>query len=316
MKKLFLLFVVFFSYNINAQTKSEKIDSILTLLNRQEQFNGNVLIVKNGKNILKKSYGLANRETGEKLNDKSIFELASLSKQFTATGIILLNRKGEISYSDKVTKYFPELIFCKNVTIKNLLNHSSGIPEYFGLMMQKGDKSKIAINKDVIQVLSKNVDTLNFKPNDKFQYSNTNYLLLASIIEKVAKMTYSDFMKKEIFEPLGLKNTFIYNRRYKPENIPNYAFGYVLGNKQKITLPDSLDYLNYVTMLDGIVGDGMVNSTVDDLRKWDKSIREHKLIKQKEFDYIKKLDTLNNGETNNYSFGWNFNPWLIFGQYI
>ena len=287
--------------------KAYKIDSLLTLLNVQQQFNGNIFIKEKDNVILKKSYGLANRATGEKLNENSIFELASLSKQFTATGIILLARQKKISYNDKLTDYFPELNFCKDVTIKNLLNHSSGIPEYFGIMMKNSDKSKIATNKDVIQILSKNVDSLNFTPNDKYQYSNTNYLLLASIIERVTKMSYADFMKKSIFEPLNLKNTFIYNRRYKPRNIENYAYGYVLGDKQNITLPDSLSYLNYVTLLDGIVGDGMVNSTIKDLKKWDESITNYKLINPEEFEYIKKMDTLNNGEINTYSFGWNFN---------
>lgn len=291
--------------------KAYKIDSLLTLLNSQEQFNGNVLIREKDTVILKKSYGLANRKTKENLNENSVFELASLSKQFTATGIILLAREKKISYEDKVTDYFPELSFCNDVTIKNLLNHSSGIPEYFGLMMKNGDKSKTATNKDVIKVLSKNVDSLNFVVNDKFQYSNTNYLLLASIIEKVTKMNYADFMEKNIFEPLNLKNTFIYNRRYKPQNIENYAYGYVLGDKQNITLPDSLSYLNYVTFLDGIVGDGMVNSTINDLKKWDESITKYKLINPKEFEYLKKMDTLNNGEINTYSFGWRFNDSIM-----
>ncbi|WP_153936983.1 serine hydrolase [Riemerella anatipestifer] len=307
MRRTFLLFIFFFAYNINAQTKAEKIDSLLTMLHNQEQFSGNILIVQNGKEILKKSYGFTNRETGEKLNENTIFELASVSKQFTATGIILLNRQGEISYSDKITKYFPELSFCENVTIKNLLNHSSGIPDYIGLMMEKGDNNKIMVNEDVIEVLSKTVDSLKFKPNDKYEYSNTNYLLLASIIEKVSKMKYSEFMKRQVFEPLGLKNTFIQNMRLNPKVIANYALGYVMGDKQQIVLPDSLISLSFVKTLDGIVGDGMVKSTITDLRRWDKSLREYRLINKEEFDFIKTLDTLNNGKNNHYSFGWRFN---------
>lgn len=306
MKKVLFLFLIFFAYNTYAQEKSIQIDSLLTLLHEQSQFNGNALIIHNGKEILKKSYGLANRATQEKLNENSIFELASVSKQFTAAGIILLHRQGKLSYTDKLTEYFPELTFGKEVSIKNLLNHSSGIPEYFGLMMKSGDQSKIVTNKDVIQVLSNKVDSLKFYPNDQFQYSNTNYVLLASIIEKIENKPYHDFMKAAIFEPLDMANTFIYNRRYQPRSIPNYAYGYVSGERQEISQPDSLEYLNYVTYLDGIVGDGMVNSTINDLRKWDQSLRTNTLIKQNELAYIQKLDTFNNGAVNTYSFGWNF----------
>ncbi len=305
MKKLLFLFTLFFAYNIHAQEKSISIDSLLTLLHEQSQFNGNVLIIQKGEEILKKSYGLANRTTKKALNENSIFELASLSKQFTAAGIILLHREGKLSYTDKLTKYFPELTFCKDVSIKNLLNHSSGIPEYFGLMMKYGDQSKIANNKDVIQMLYNKVDSLDFYPSDQFNYSNTNYLLLASIIEKIEKKSYSDFMKAAIFEPLGMENTFIYNRRYQPRSIPNYADGYVLGARQKVSLPDSLEYYDYVTYLDGIVGDGMVNSTINDLRIWDQSLRRHAFIQQDELDCLQTLDTLNNGAVNTYSFGWN-----------
>ncbi|PQJ78680.1 serine hydrolase domain-containing protein [Polaribacter porphyrae] len=284
--------------------KKVKIDSLLTLLNQQNQFNGNVLIVQKGKEILKKSYGDADIEHKQKLNENSVFELASVSKQFTATGIVLLKLDNKLKYSDKVTKYFPELTFCKNVTIQNLLNHSSGIPDYIGMMIRNWDKSKIAVNNDVVKLLSEKVDTLNFAPKAKFQYSNSNYLLLASIIEKVSGKTYADYLSQHIFQPLKMNNSSVLNRRYKPTALKNYAYGYILDDNQNKVLPDSTSYSKYVVYLDGIVGDGMVNSTTNDLRKWDKSLRDYVLIPKDEFEKIISLDTLSNGKVNTYSFGW------------
>lgn len=274
------------------------------MLNQQSQFNGNVLIINEGQEILKKSYGFSNRETKEKLNENSVFELASLSKQFTAAGIILLKQEGKLKYTDKVSDILPELEFCENVTIKNLLNHSSGIPEYLGIMINNWDKKIIATNKNVIEVLSNKVDRLKFIPNSKFNYSNSNYVILASIIERISQKSYSDFMMDYIFKPLNMQNTSIVNRHYKPKKINNYAYGYVQGENQNIVLPDTLEYLKYVIFLDGIVGDGMVNSTTNDLKKWDQALRNHSLITEKELDFVTKLDTFNNGKINTYSFGW------------
>ena len=307
MKNVYLIVFLFVSAYGFPQSKIQKVDSLLLMLNKQSQFNGNVLIKKEGEILLKKSYGLANRTAQIELNENSVFELASLSKQFTATGIVLLKQDGKLNYNDKIVKYFPELLFCKGVTIKHLLNHTSGIPEYMGLMINKWDKKKTATNIDIIKMLSMNIDSLKFEPNEKFDYSNSNYVLLATIIEKVSNQEYSTFMEERVFNPLKMDNSLVLNRRYKPRHIDNYAYGYVLGENQSVVLPDSVEFQKYVVYLDGIVGDGMVNSTINDLDKWDESIRNYTLIHKNEFEYIQELDTLNNGEVNNYTFGWRVN---------
>lgn len=306
MKKLFCLLLVLVIHSSYCQEKAAQIDQLLTMLNDQSQFNGNVLIIHKGKELLKKSYGLANRAMEHELNENSVFELASLSKQFTAVGIVLLNRQGKLAYTDKLTKYFPELKFAENVRIKNLLNHSSGLPEYFGLMMEASRANAFATNEDVVKMLADQGDSLAFEPNKRFDYCNTNYVLLASIIEKIENTSYHDFMQAHVFTPLNMTHTRILNSRYQPQNLPNYAIGYVQGELQQITEPDSLPYYDYVRYLDGIVGDGMVKSTVNDLRKWDQSFRDLSLLRQDEYRFLQKLDTLNDGSLNTYSFGWNF----------
>ena len=132
------------------QNKVQKIDSFLNSFSKEQKLNGNILIAEKGKVIYKKSFGLSNESTKEKLNENSIFELASVSKQFTAMAIVILKEKGKLHYDDTVSKYIPELSKYNNITIRNLLNHTSGLPDYSELLDSVFDKSKIATNKDVI----------------------------------------------------------------------------------------------------------------------------------------------------------------------
>jgi CubicO group peptidase (beta-lactamase class C family) len=160
----------------------------LNSFSRNEKFNGNILIAEKGKVIYKKSFGFSNETTKEKLNENSIFELASVSKQFTAMAIVILKEKGQLKYDDKISKYIPELK-AYNITIRNLLNHTGGLPDYKEVMDSVFDKSKIATNKDVISIFAQLKPEVLFEPNTKWEYSNTGYALLASIIEKVSGMS-------------------------------------------------------------------------------------------------------------------------------
>ena len=172
-----------------------------------KKFNGNVLIAEKGEIIYKNSFGLANESTKEKLNLNSVFELASVSKQFTAMGIVKLKEKGKLNYEDKIGKYLPELNFY-DISIKNLLQHTSGLPDYMQLLDSLlidatwDNKTKIATNKDIIAIFSKHKPKLLFEPNTKWEYSNTGYALLASIIENISKKINADGF---IAKPFDLK---------------------------------------------------------------------------------------------------------------
>lgn len=285
--------------------KTTLLDTLYTELYKNGEFNGNVLIAEKGEIIFQKSFGLAKEETQEKLNKETIFELASVSKQFTAMGIFLLEKEGKLSISDTLSKYIPELNFYKNITIKNLLTHTGGLPDYMRLMEKEWDKSKIATNEDVIKVFEKIKPKIEFKPNEKWEYSNTGYLLLATIIERVSKKSFEEYLTYKIFKPLKMNNTFVYRRRYKPRKIENYANGYMYSDSlQKKILPDDLGKDFYCVYLDGIVGDGMVNSNLIDLLKWDRALYTEKLITNSDKEKIfKSYKTLKNEETD-YGFGW------------
>lgn len=321
MKQIILLLVIVIGHLMTAQ-KKEKLDSLFKKMYANKEFNGNILIAEKGVVTYKNSFGLANEKTKEKLNENSIFELASVSKQFTAFAIVILKEKGKLKYDDEIGKYIPELAFYKNVTIENLLHHTSGLPDYMPILdsilidSTWDNKTKIATNKDIISVYANHKPKLLFEPNTKWQYSNTGYALLASIIEKVSKKTFADFLQDNIFKPLQMSNTFVYTRRSKPIKINNYAFGYVYSDSLKSNvLPDAVPRLDLmVYCLDGIVGDGTVNSTIIDLLKWDRALYKNTLISKKSREKIFTNGTLIDNKTIDYGFGWGLEQNKMFGN--
>lgn len=297
------------------QDRIQKIDSLLNSLYSKEKINGNFLIAEKGKVIYSHSFGLANETTKNKLNENSIFELASCSKQFTAMAIMILKEKGKLNLDDDIKIYLPELSFYKGITVRNLLNHTGGLPDYMELMDSIFDKSKIATNKDIITIFSNHQPKILFEPNTKYEYSNTGYALLASIIEKASGMTYADYLSKTIFKPLKMKNTFVYTRRLSPKKIDNYALGYVYSDSlKKYFLPDELKETNMVIWLDGIVGDGTVNSTINDLLKWDRVLYTNKLLTQEGIKDVFEVATLKDESKTKYGFGWGIDDNADFGK--
>lgn len=303
----FLLPIIFsVSMAINAQekTKADKLDSLFTKNYEDKIFNGNVLIAEKGKIIFQKSFGVADYETKRLLNNATIFELASVSKQFTAMGIVLLEKQGKLKYDEPISKFIPELSFYKNITVRNLLNHTGGLQDYIGLFQKNWDKSKFATNKDIVTEFAKYKPEINFQPNEKYEYSNTGYALLGYIIEKASGKTFGDYLEANIFKPLGMKNTFVYRSRFQPKVVENYAKGFIENDFGLIVSPDALgkSFLSYY--LDGIVGDGMVNSTTEDLLKWDRSLYTDKLVNEKYKAIIFQGVKLNDGKMTDYGFGW------------
>jgi len=307
MKRIFFLITIgllLFNLTFGQSGHYKRLDSLFNALSKEKIFNGNVLIADKGKIIFEKSYGLANEKTGQKINSQTIFELASVSKQFTAMGIVLLEKQGKLNYDDKISNYIPELDFYGNISIRNLLNHTGGLPDYIAFFEKKWDKTKIATNHDIVNVFAKYRPEVIFQPGEKYQYSDTGYTLLALIIEKLSDKTFGKFLSENIFQPLKMSNTFIYRSRFEPKKIENYALGYVtdsLGNK---VLPDSFGKEFYTYYLDGIVGDGTVNSTTADLLKWDRALYTDKLINSKDKELIFNSLKTNDGTDTNYGFGW------------
>jgi CubicO group peptidase (beta-lactamase class C family) len=295
--------------------KTLKLDTLYSELCEKGAFNGSVLIAEDGQIIFEKSYGLANEQTNRKLNDSTIFELASVSKQFTAMGIVQLKKEGKLSYQDDITKYVPELINYEGITIQNLLNHTGGLPDYMELSDKNWDKSNIATNNDILEMFKQVKPKKLFKPNEKWDYSNTGYLILATIIERVSGQKFGQYLKQKIFEPLNMKNTFVYRRRFAPKEVPNYANGYIYSDSlQKKILPDEIGNDFYVVYLDGIVGDGMVNSNPKDLLKWDRALYKDKLINDEDRELIFSSAMTKDSSQTDYGFGWMIDSTKTYGK--
>ncbi len=277
---LFLLFLPLIAFP--QKNYPALLDSFMKAKMTINNFNGNVLVAKSGKIVFQKSFGYRNYDTKELLDSNSVFELASVTKQFTALCILQLKEKGLLKLTDTLRKFFPELPYY-NITITQMLTHTSGLPAYEDAMMARWDRSKIAFNKDMIQFFAKEQTPVMFKPGTKWEYSNTAYTLLASIIEKISGMTYADYLQKNIFKPLGMTNSRVYNtRRSLKDVIPNYAYGFVYSDSlQKYILPDGVPEYEYVRYLDGLQGDGTINSTTGDLLKWDRALKNHTLLNVK-----------------------------------
>lgn len=259
----------------------QKMDSLLQLKQRNGVFNGCVTIMDHDKVIYRQCTGYTRYADKTPLNEQSVFELASCSKQFTAMGIMLLAEQGKLKYSDDITQYIPELPY-KGITIRHMLTHSSGLPDYMELLYQHFDKTKFATNDDIVSIMAKYKPKVLFKPGKKQEYSNTGYALLAVIIQKVSGLSYADFLNQNIFTPLGMKNSRVYNtRRWKNEVIKNYAYGYVYSDSlNKYMLPDSLPGFDHVRWLDPIVGDGTVNVSIEDLALWENALAHNRLVKK------------------------------------
>lgn len=285
-------------------SRSENFHTLCRYLNKNHMFNGNILIAEKGKPVCECTIGYASLENKQRLTENSIFELASVSKQFTATGILILVEEGEICVDQLVDFILPDFPYT-DITIRNLLTHTSGLPAYEELFEKYWDRSKIATNKDVLDMLRKYAPPVHFAPGDQWEYSNTGYVMLACIIEQVSGLPYAEFMKEYVFEPLGLHSTLVYSRRYSPGSIPDYAYGYVKDHEENsYVLPDLLPSEDYVIYLDGIQGDGCVNSTAEDLVKWCQAVQRKDLISEKWWDEALRPSVLNNGDTTDYGFGW------------
>jgi CubicO group peptidase (beta-lactamase class C family) len=176
------------------------------------QFTGSVLIAKGGSIIYQKTFGTIDYANTKLLDSNSMFEIGKITEGFTAAGILLLRDKGKLTLDDKITKYFPELPY-SNVTIKHLLTHTSGVPDYFDALMHgKWDTGKLATFADIIQRMAAAKIPLAWKPGEKWdgQYYYTEFPLLGDIIEKISGQTYADFMQEKIFTPLHLQHTKVF----------------------------------------------------------------------------------------------------------
>lgn len=250
-----------------------EIHKYMLRLHKRSGFNGNVLIAKKGKILYQNSLGWANHLLKDSLRIDSQFELASVSKPLTATGILKLWEDGALQLDQELQEFFPELPY-PGVTIRQLLTHRSGLPNY--IYFTDGvweDKRAGMSNQDVIKLLAKHRPPRYGQPGGRYFYNNTNYMLLASIIEKVSGQEFSVFMKEKIFDPAGMKNTAVYSKAVY-DKIPTHVVGHDKIWRRSVVQ----------NFQDGPVGDKGIYSSVQDLYLFDRALTEGRLLRQETLD--------------------------------
>jgi CubicO group peptidase (beta-lactamase class C family) len=262
----------------------------------ENKFNGVIGVGVNDEIIFKQAWGIANLNE-EPLKTSSIFNLASVGKQFTALCIMLLNEEESLHYDDLLSDYIAEFEHEKYqaITIRHLLHHTSGLKDYGEIIDACWDSDEIVTNDDVIAIFAEQEPDLLFAPGAQYEYCNTGYALLASIVERVSGLSFEDFLQQRIFEPLEMTHSF------------GYRIGHGKSPHKKVIGFEKVadDYEeNDCCYLDGIIGDGNIFSTIRDLVKYHAALFTDELLNQETLAEAYRPIELNNGKTYYYGFGW------------
>uniref|UniRef100_UPI004049A191 serine hydrolase n=2 Tax=Gelidibacter sp. TaxID=2018083 RepID=UPI004049A191 len=286
-----LLFTLFSFTKSGAQNLEQQVDEYLKSAYPANEPGVSFLIAKDGKTIYRKAFGMANLELNVPMTPDNVFEIGSITKQFTAIAILMLEEQGKLNVEDDITKFIPDYpTKGKKITIHQLLNHTSGIKSYTNM------ESFMALaRKDMTPVelmdAFKN-EPMEFEPGEQFNYNNSGYILLGYIIEVASGETYEQFIQKHIFDKLGMKNS-VYGS--KVNLVPNRATGY----SQTETGFRNAEYLSMTLPYAA----GSLMSTTDDLLKWQNALNNHTLITKASYEKAIHGSTLNNGEHISYGYG-------------
>lgn len=281
-----------------------------------------------GKVLLEKGYGVRELRTMSKNDPATNFRLASFTKQFTAMAVMLLVHDGKLHYDDELTHIFPNFpAYGKSITIRQLLTHTSGLPDYEELM-EKEEKARGPIWSEAHQIQDAEVLSLlqqqssgKFAPGASWAYSNSGYVVLGLIVAKVSGMPYRDFLQKRIFSPAGMKHSIVYQQGI--DEVPNRAFGYSKQSEKFVETDQS--------PTSATLGDGGVYSNLEDLAKWDEALQKQSLLGEREIapaltpvkladgsepHWAKEADdnNLTPGKPVSYGFGWFLDPFEGHGR--
>ena len=277
-------------------------------------FNGAWLYAEKGEIVSKGALGFRDPEDTLPITEDTIFQLASVTKQFTAAAVMLARREGLLELDDEITKYFPEIPY-QDVTIRHLLTHTSGIPDYFDdadwfIKIWKEEK-RVPGNDEILRFLCETEAKPYFAPGEGMHYSNTGYNLLALLVERLSGVPYEDFLQKNIFEPAGMGSTRCCHIRRDGIPFENFARATVFEDGKYVADVDSAEDGDVVAF-DGLNGDDYVYTNIFDMLRWDRALREGKVLTPEEQKLMYTPGKLVNGEDAvydedeglGYGFGW------------
>ena len=275
---------------------AQKLDKTLDAMIRKEypadKPGATVLVAKEGEVLYYKAFGMANMELDVPMKPEMIFEIGSITKQFTAVCILMLMEEGKLSLDDDITKFIEDYpTHGHTITIHHLLTHTSGVKSYTEVA-EIWERVRLDHSPEELIDIFKN-QPMDFSPGEKYMYNNSAYFILGYIIEKVSEISYPEFIEKNIFEPLGMNNSYYGS---KISIIKNRAYGY---QKQD----DSFANAEYFSHTNSFAA-GSIMSTVDDMFIWNIAINEYKIVSKESLDKAYTNYTLNNGDPINYGYGW------------
>lgn len=284
---LFCIFTLGFNADQTAQ-----VDQIFSSYNGNDTPGAVVMVIKNGKPIFKKAYGLANLEEKIPITLNTNFRLASVTKQFTAMCIMKLVQLGRLGYDHNLQQIFPEFpAYGRNITIRHLLQHTSGLIAYEDLIPDTATVQ--VLDEDVLNMMMTQ-DSTYFAPGSQYRYSNSGYAVLAMVVEKISGQPFAKFLQENIFKPLGMKSTVAYQKGIS--TVKHRAMGYRQEGGRFVFSDQSLT--------SAVLGDGGIYSSVEDLFKWDQALYTEKLVKKAALDLAFTSGSLTNGKSLDYGFGW------------
>jgi CubicO group peptidase (beta-lactamase class C family) len=296
---------------LSAQVDSNQIDSVFASRKSRNAPGAAVLVVRNGKPVFRRAYGVTDLRTLHPIDAQTNFRLASFTKQFTAAAIMLLVRDGKLHYDDHLTDIFPEFpAYGKSITLRNLLNHTSGLPDYEDLLAKQypdtpEEKVSQILDAGVLKLLEQQTSG-KFASGSKWEYSNSGYAVLAMIVERVSGKNFGQFLKERIFTPLKMKNTLAYEKG--KNEVSHRAYGHAKQDgawRETDQSPTS-----------AVLGDGGIYSSLEDLAKWDRALRDHTLLSAEEMrpalTPVQPTDgpaKFPDGPAVSYGFGWFLDPY-------
>lgn len=268
------------------------VDEIMKEFDAPNVPGASMLVMKNDSVVFKKAYGYADVSDKRPVTTTTNFRLASITKQFTAMSVILLAERGQLSFADPITKFFPDFpAYGNEITVRHLLTHTSGLVDYESLIP---DSQRVQVlDADCLRLMY-DIDSLYFSVGTKYQYSNTGYALLALIVEKVSGMRFADFLKKNIFDVVGMPTSVAFENGISI--VPNRAYGHSRTDSGWIQTDQS--------NTSAVLGDGGIYSNVEEMAVWISSLWNYKLIPQQTQQHAWSSAKLNDGSEIDYGFGW------------
>ncbi len=288
-----VLTLTFLHFNAIADSSlNDEIAEVFEEWNSADRPGAAIAILDHGEMVYARGFGMANVEKGVPIDADSMFNIASISKQFTAGAIALLHLEGRLSLQDPIRTYLPQMPeWADSITVEQLVHHQSGLPDIFGYMAQNDIKFEhVWSNEDVVPHIQHM--ELTFAPGEKFEYSNTNYVLLAEIVQHVSGLTLRRYIDKRFFEPLQMTQTRVDDDLSQDQE--DLVLSYARPRRNAFAPVERRDVL---------VGDGNIVTTLNDFAKWDAELRNPRVLGETWRDLMLSRINLNSGELNDYAFG-------------